>query len=141
MRARIQVTPLHPGADNSEKSPTLSTKDGTLQEQHQLLSAMKGSGLSLVTHAVALVTHSLVSLPPARFLIHIPVFLSPSPPPPPLLSLPCPHPLSPANTKEIPDVCPCPGRRCPSHTQIGCPICLHCVHWPLTYFHLRCGRS
>lgn len=90
MRAHIQVTPLHSGADNSEKSPTLSTKDGTLQEQHQLLNALKGSGLSLVTQAVALVTHSLVSLPPALFFYSYTCFVIPfsssSTPPIPSLS-------------------------------------------------------
>ena len=65
------------------------------------------------------------------FFLYTYLFLY-SPSPPPLLSLPCPHSLSPAKTKEIP-TCPCPptikaGCWCPSHTQTGCYFCLRRFH-------------
>lgn len=40
---------------------TFSTKDGTLQKLHQLLTSMKRSALSRINGTVALVTHSLVA--------------------------------------------------------------------------------
>lgn len=114
------------------KKSTFSTKDGTLQKLHQLLTSMKRSALSRINGTVALVTHSLVA--PSFFFFFLNSYTSFSPlsstPP---FSLPCPHSLSPAETKEIPQTCPCPptlkaGRRCPSHTQTGCSICRHRFH-------------